>query len=106
MNDSIRCILERISNEESLQIDTSVCGGYFGTRTKDDMLQKLSKLKTEHRIITAIFVGISVVSFWRGAWGLMDLYLFPRNLTISYVFSLFLGLAVLSITHYIVKELM
>ncbi len=57
------------------------------------------------QIVKALLIGVSVVFFWRGAWGLMDLYLFPNDMTVSYVLSLVIGLGVLFATHYIVKEL-
>jgi len=54
----------------------------------------------------AIGIGIAVVSFWRGAWGLMDIYLFPENPTLSFSASFIIGFVILYITHYIVRELM
>jgi len=42
-----------------------------------------------------ILVGFSVVMFWRGAWGLMDLYLFPDNPTLSFSVSLLAGILIL-----------
>ncbi len=56
--------------------------------------------------MTSIGIGLAVVSFWRGAWGLMDLYLFPHDQTLSFTFSLIIGLGALYVSHYIVQELM
>lgn len=50
-------------------------------------------------------VGISLVAFWRGAWGLMDLYLFPQNPTLSFTASIGVGFFILLVSHYAVKEL-
>lgn len=58
------------------------------------------------KVITSVGIGLAVVSFWRGAWGLMDLYLFPNDQTLSFTFSLIIGLGALYISHYIVQELM
>ncbi|MCL5113915.1 MAG: hypothetical protein M1372_01970 [Patescibacteria group bacterium] len=65
-----------------------------------------SKQKLHHKLLMAMGIGVSVVSFWRGTWGLMDLYLFPNNLTISYLASLIVGVIILYVTHYIIQELM
>ena len=40
----------------------------------------------------AILVGAAIVMFWRGTWGLLDLYLFPDNQELSFVVSLLSGL--------------
>ncbi|OGH16511.1 MAG: hypothetical protein A3C30_04975 [Candidatus Levybacteria bacterium RIFCSPHIGHO2_02_FULL_40_18] len=64
------------------------------------------KYKIHHKLIMAIGIGIAVVSFWRGAWGLMDIYLFPENPTLSFSASFIIGFVILYITHYIVRELM
>ncbi|HUQ84893.1 MAG TPA: hypothetical protein VM077_01080 [Candidatus Limnocylindrales bacterium] len=55
--------------------------------------------------LKALFIGISVVFFWRGAWGLMDIYLFPHDMLLSSTLSLGIGVGILFATHYIVKEL-
>jgi len=64
------------------------------------------KHRLHHKLIMAVGVGIAVVSFWRGAWGLMDIYLFPENPTISFLASFLIGFIVLYLTHYIIRELM
>ena len=43
------------------------------------MLKKIPELKKKHQVLTAVLVGTSVIAFWRGVWGLFDLYLFPSN---------------------------
>lgn len=71
------------------------------------MAKNKNKMDTSTKqVVKAIFIGVSVVFFWRGAWGLMDLYLFPNDLALSYALSLLIGVGVLLTTHYIVKELM
>ncbi len=42
-----------------------------------------------------VIIGITVVMFWRGAWGLMDLYLLPNHEVLSYIASMALGLGLL-----------
>lgn len=54
--------------------------------------------KRKHPLFRILLIGLAVVLFWRGAWGIMDLYIFPGNLTASYVVSLVLGLVILAAT--------
>lgn len=58
------------------------------------------------KLFLAVVIGFAVISFWRGVWGLMDVYLFPENLTLSLITSTILGLVILIITHYATRELM
>ncbi len=69
------------------------------------MLHRMKKLKAFEQAIFALLIGFSVVSFWRGASGLMDLYLFPNNYNLSLWFSVIFGLTILAVTHYWTKEL-
>ncbi len=68
-------------------------------------LKKINKLKTHHKLIFTIIVAFAVVSFWRGAWGIMDLYFFPNNALFSFSFSIIVGILILVLTGYITKEL-
>ena len=70
------------------------------------MLKKFGELKTRQQIGFAVIIAFAVISFWRGVWGLMDLYLFPDNQILSLWASLILGLLILVSTHYATKELM
>ena len=63
-------------------------------------------MKLKHQAIFAIVIAFAVISFWRGVWGLMDVYLFPDNYQLSLWVSLILGLVILMATHYVAKELM
>ena len=42
--------------------------------------------------LKAFFIGIAAIIVWRGVWLLLDLYLFPRNLTASAIISISAGL--------------
>lgn len=70
-----------------------------------DMTKNLSKMKDEHKIIFAVLIAFAVVSFWRGVWGLLDIYLLPENQELSFWISGFMGLSILVFTHYATKEL-
>jgi len=43
------------------------------------MFEELKKIKKNKQILLAITVSFGLVCFWRGVWGLLDLYLFPNN---------------------------
>lgn len=58
------------------------------------------------RPLVAIIVVTGVIAFWRGLWGFMDIYLFPDNLILSYEASILIGLVILGVTNYLVKEFM
>jgi len=61
--------------------------------------------KTKHKHLKALVVGLAVVLFWRGVWGLLDKFLYPDNALLSYTLSTVLGLFLLAVTHMWVKEL-
>jgi len=63
-------------------------------------------MKGHHRLIFALFIGFAVISFWRGAWGLLDEYLLPGNYRLSLWVSILLGITILLATHHATKELM
>ena len=63
-------------------------------------------MKKYEKISYAILIGIAVISFWRGVWGLSDIYLFPNNQTLSLSASVVIGLLILLFTHKVIKELM
>ncbi|PIN81207.1 hypothetical protein COV13_02050 [Candidatus Woesearchaeota archaeon CG10_big_fil_rev_8_21_14_0_10_32_9] len=69
------------------------------------MLHRVKKLKPIKQALFVLLIGLSVVSFWRGAWGIMDTYLFPTNYELSSWVSIIIGLIILYVTHYWTKEL-
>jgi len=68
-------------------------------------MEMFKKLKKNHPNINAIIIGLAIIIFWRGVWGLMDLYLFPDNETLSYIISLLVGLFILFINDFRLKEI-
>lgn len=70
------------------------------------MPKKRKKYTVHQQIIKPLLIGVSVIAFWRGAWGLMDVYLFPENFLLSHLTSLFIGFFILFLTHYVTKELL
>jgi hypothetical protein len=65
-------------------------------------MQKKVPLK---KILFAVLIGFAVVSFWRGVWGLMDLYLFPNNYVLSLWISVLIGLGILYLTKNVLNQL-
>lgn len=70
------------------------------------MIERFQKIKKKRsKIFFAIIIGFAVIAFWRGLWGLMDIYLFPNNYTLSLWISMLIGIAILLLTDYATKEL-
>jgi len=61
-------------------------------------------IKAKH-VLYALLIGTSLIMVWRGVWGLLDIYLFPENKTVSFALSVIIGMLILSMTGKIVKEL-
>ena len=57
------------------------------------------------KFISPLITGIAVIAFWRGLWGLMDLYLFPENEILSYFISALLGVLILYLNDFSLEEL-
>ncbi len=66
------------------------------------MVQQKRSLKY---VLFTILVALAIVSFWRGIWGLMDLYLFPQNLVLSFSLSILIGISILYATKNLIKRL-
>jgi hypothetical protein len=62
--------------------------------------------KQSNSFFRIILIAVSVVLFWRGAWGLMDLYVFPENELLSYIVSLVVGIGILFATQKLADELL
>jgi len=57
---------------------------------------KKSVLKNHIKdVIHTIVIALAIVLFWRGVWGLADLYLFPENKLLSYSISIIIGILIL-----------
>jgi len=69
------------------------------------MFHRIKKLKPIKKALFTLLIGFSVVAFWRGAWGVLDIYLFPNSYELSSWISMLVGLIVLWLTHHWTKEL-
>ena len=76
-----------------------------------ELLEKLKEkspllgLKELHPTVNAIVVVIAIIMFWRGIWGLIDLYLFPDSPTFSHLLSIILGALILYLDDFSIKNL-
>lgn len=52
----------------------------------------------------AFFVGVGIVAFWRGMWGLLDMYLFPSSPELSTWASIVLGAVILMTMHRFIRS--
>jgi hypothetical protein len=62
-------------------------------------------LKIKHRNLYALIVGLAVILYWRGIWGLADVYLFPDNSALSFSVSAILGIVLLFINDFKLDEI-
>jgi len=74
---------------------------------KNENISKKNKFsrRSFKKIAHTILIAFAIVSFWRGVWGLMDLYLYPQNPLVSFLISLILGIVILYFTKNIVNRL-
>ena len=63
------------------------------------------KKRNLRNILFTIIIAFAIVSFWRGIWGLMDLYLFPGNQVVSLSVSVLLGIIILYLTKHLLTNL-
>jgi len=57
------------------------------------------------KVLFTIIIAFAIVAFWRGAWGILDVFLFPNNPLSSSVASLLIGIIILYFTKHLVREL-
>jgi len=71
------------------------------------MVKEKSLSGKEHlkKVFFTVLMAFAIVSFWRGVWGLMDLYLFPENLFLSFSLSVLIGIVLLYSTKNLVRNL-
>ncbi|MBI2043187.1 hypothetical protein HYT25_02250 [Candidatus Pacearchaeota archaeon] len=57
------------------------------------------------KILNTLLIAFAIVAFWRGIWGLMDLYLFPNYEILSYFVSILIGIVILYYTENLLEGL-
>jgi len=63
------------------------------------MKTKAERNKIMKRVAAQVMIALAIVSFWRGVWGLMDLYWFAGNPQLSFIMSILAGVGLLLILH-------
>ncbi|HEB47101.1 MAG TPA: hypothetical protein ENI22_01385 [Candidatus Pacearchaeota archaeon] len=61
--------------------------------------------RTLKKVFFTILLGFAIIAFWRGAWGLLDIYLFPNNYVLSLWISIFIGIFILYSTKNLIDRL-
>ncbi len=69
------------------------------------MYRSISKKSFKSQLIFTLLIAFSVIAFWRGVWGLLDIYLLPKEPIKSFIVSLVIGILILTLTGYTAKEL-
>jgi len=59
------------------------------------MLEKIFIKTSFADVLVIVVTSLAVVSFWRGVWVLLDIYLFPKNQLLSLIISIIAGLLIL-----------
>ena len=62
-------------------------------------------MKNLKKMMLTLVIAFAIVSFWRGVWGLMDLYLFPDNLLVSFAVSIMAGIVIIYLIKHRLKSL-
>lgn len=52
---------------------------------------KWVEFKANHSTANAMIMLLAAIMFWRGIWGLLDLYLFPGYPALSYLICIAIG---------------
>jgi hypothetical protein len=78
---------------------------YYYKKINNNNIAIFKQLKQKHPNLNSVIIGTAIIMFWRGLWGLMDLYLFPNNEVMSYIVSVLLGLFLLFINDLRLKEI-
>lgn len=70
-----------------------------------EKMKNNKKKRSLRNILFTIVIAFAIVSFWRGIWGLMDLYLFPGNQVVSLLVSVLLGIIILYLSKHLLTDL-
>jgi len=65
----------------------------------------MRKKRSIKSIFQVLLIAFAVVAFWRGVWGLLDVFLFPNNYVLSLIISALVGIIILYLTKHLLKDL-
>ena len=72
------------------------------------MWRSFVKLKHSHQFTFTLIIGVALISFWRGVWGVIDhfaLAFFPGKELLAYVLAMAAGVSILFVSGHLMKEL-
>ncbi|MBS3094418.1 hypothetical protein J4474_02015 [Candidatus Pacearchaeota archaeon] len=61
------------------------------------MLEGVVKKSNFYDVTVIILVSLAIIGFWRGAWNLMDRYIFPNEFLLSQILTIIGGIILLII---------
>lgn len=61
------------------------------------MLEKILKRANIFDVLLILIASVAIVGFWRGAWHLMDVFIFPGNHLLSSITTMLAGILILII---------
>lgn len=68
-------------------------------------INRYRKFKRKHKVLHILLVALAVIMFWRGVWGILDMYLFPNHHLVSYILSIVIAFFILYFDDFHLKEL-
>jgi hypothetical protein len=68
-------------------------------------LRSYRRFKKRNKLIHILFAAIAVVFFWRGIWGLLDMFFLPTNPLVSNLISVVVAFVILYFDDFHLKEL-
>jgi hypothetical protein len=66
---------------------------------------KLADIKMRYPNANAVVIILAIVMLWRGAWGLLDTFLFPGSPAFSYLICIALGAIILYLDDFRIDNL-
>lgn len=61
------------------------------------MIKRIRKYLSRRKNLRIIIDLLGIIIIWRGIWGIFDIFIFPGNPVLSYLFSIVLGFILLLI---------
>jgi len=61
------------------------------------MIERILKKRSFYQDVIIVLLALSIIAFWRGAWNLMDKYIFPNNFLLSQLITIVGGIILLII---------
>lgn len=63
------------------------------------------RLSSKYPNLNSVVIGASLIMFWRAIWGVLDLYVFPNDKLLSFIIPGLIGLLLLYLNDFNLKEI-